>query len=331
MTVPMLQVSGLTTEFVTRRGIVHAVNDVSFTVDEGEIIGIVGESGCGKSASVRSILGLIRPPGRVVGGTARLLGEEIIGAPRKRLREMRGSQVGFVSQNPFGSLNPILKIRQQFHNVVNAHRKASKSETYELALSMLRSVGIQGPERVLDGYAFELSGGMAQRVVIALALVLDPRLVVADEPTTALDVTVQRQILELISSLVKGGNRSLLLVTHDLGVVAQYCDSVVVMYAGRVVETGPVADVFTRPLMPYTLDLLEAVPRRGTQLRNLRGRVPDLVHYPTGCPYKNRCRFAFEACLDVAPQVREIGGRRAVACHLDVEKEVPRLGAPDSG
>jgi oligopeptide/dipeptide ABC transporter ATP-binding protein len=260
-----------------------------------------------------------------VAGSARLRGDDLLQMSRRELREIRGSKVGFVGQNPFGSLNPILKIKRQFHNVVNAHRSTPRSETYELGLQMLRSVGIPGPERVLNGFAHELSGGMAQRVVIALAFVLDPPLLITDEPTTALDVTVQRQVLDLVRDLVREHDRSMLLVTHDLGVVAQYCDHVVVMYAGKIVESGPVSRVLARPLMPYTLDLLEAVPRRGTKLRNLRGRVPDLIEYPPGCPYATRCRLAFDRCAEQPPDLREVADDHRVACHLDVHEEVPKL------
>jgi peptide/nickel transport system ATP-binding protein len=326
----MLEVQNVTTRYVTRAGAVQAVNDVSFAVPQGEIVGIVGESGCGKSATIRSILGLIRPPGVVVGGKAILNGRDLLAMSRKQLQAVRGSDVGFVAQNPFGALNPILKIHKQFDNVIRTHRKGIKrSESRRLALGMLEQVGIPGPERVLDGYAHELSGGMAQRVVIAMALALDPGLVVADEPTTALDVTIQRQILDLMRDLVLQENRSMLLVTHDLGVVSQYCDRVVVMYAGKVVETGTVHEVFAAPAHPYTLALLESVPRRGEVIRALTGRVPDLINYPDGCPYRFRCRFAHDRCAEVAPVPEPLSGlpHRTASCHLppqEVISSVPR-------
>jgi ABC-type dipeptide/oligopeptide/nickel transport system ATPase component len=256
----MLTVSGLTTEFRTRVSGVRAIEDISFEVPQGVAVGLVGETGSGKSVTIRSILGLLPVSGRVIGGSARFEGTDLVRATRKELRGIRGRRIGFVAQNPFGSLNPVLSIEKQFANVIRAHRKMSRSAVRELALARLDSVQVRGPERVLRGYAHELSGGMAQRVVIALAMLHDPPLVIADEPTTALDVTVQRQILDLIDAQVSAGNRSLLLVTHDLGVVAQYCQRVVVMKAGSVVETGAVADVFTTPQHPYTKQLLAAVP-----------------------------------------------------------------------
>ena len=323
----MLSVRDLETRFVTRRGVVYAANGVSFDVGDGEIIGIVGESGSGKSVSISSVLGLIRPPGAVVGGTALFNGVDLLALPKRKLRHVRGAQIGFIAQNPFGALNPVLRIETQFANVTRAHGRASKAEIRSNALAMLRRVGIAGPERVLDGYAHELSGGMAQRVVIALALLLNPSLVVADEPTTALDVTVQRQILDLIAGLIREGQRSMLIVTHDLGVVAQYCDRVVVMYSGRVVEEGPVDTVFTRPLHPYTLALLRAVPRRGEPIHALGGRVPDLLSKPVGCAFRHRCAFAMPRCEAETPAIRPVAQARTVACHLDVEREVPALAA----
>ncbi|QQQ79482.1 ABC transporter ATP-binding protein [Saccharothrix sp. 6-C] len=256
----MLKVSGLTTEFRGRGRTVRAVRDISLEVPGGTAVGVVGETGSGKSVTIRSVLGLLPSYGRVVAGRAEFEGLDLITATRKQLRQVRGGRIGFVAQNPFGSLNPVLSIEKQFANVVRAHRKMSRSDIRDLALARLESVQVRGSERVLRGYAHELSGGMAQRVVIALAMVHDPPLVIADEPTTALDVTVQRQILDLIQAQVSAGNRSLLLVTHDLGVVAQYCQEVVVMKSGQVVESGPVARVFGEPAHDYTRQLLAAVP-----------------------------------------------------------------------
>lgn len=326
----VLEVEGLTTRFFTRRGAVQAVNDVSFSVPRRGITGIVGESGCGKSATIRSILGLVPSPGKVVAGQARLEGRDLLAMSPRELRDVRGSSIGFVAQNPFGALNPILRIRKQFHKVISSHRDVSQDESLEIAREQLRHVGIPGVDRVLDGYAHELSGGMAQRVVIGMALSLDPRLVIADEPTTALDVTIQRQILDLIRELVLSEDRSMLLVTHDLGVVAQYCDAVVVMYAGKVVETGPVRDVFAAPAHPYTLALLESVPRRGELLRALTGRVPDLINYPTGCPYRFRCSLADARCEVEAPvpEPLPLAPHRLASCLRDHEGVMASAARP---
>lgn len=258
----MLSVVDLQTQFATRRGLVHAVNGVSFEIEQGELVSIVGETGSGKSATINSILGLIRPPGRVVSGEAWFKGQDLLSLPQREFRRLRGSKIGYVPQNPFGSLNPILRIERQFQNVIRAHIPASRREVRERAFEKLNAVGLAGPARVLDGYAHELSGGMAQKVVIALAMVLDPKLLVADEPTTGLDLTVQRQIMDLIEQLVQGADRSLLLVTHDLGIAAHYCNRVIVMYRGRIVEEGLVSNVFRHPRHPYTQTLLQSVPQR---------------------------------------------------------------------
>jgi oligopeptide/dipeptide ABC transporter ATP-binding protein len=315
----ILSVRNIETQFSTRRGTVFAVNRVSFDVTDGEIVGLVGESGSGKSVTVRSVLRLIRPPGRIIGGSAEFEGADLHALSESRLRQIRGSGIGFVSQNPFGSLNPILPIERQFHNVIRAHRRTTRGESRRVALEALQSVGIAGPDRVLGGYAHELSGGMAQRVVIGIALVLRPRLLIADEPTTALDVTVQRQILDLIRDLARERRMAVLLVTHDLGVVAQYCQRVIVMYAGKVVEEGPVQHVFKRPAHPYTRALLDAVPRAGKPLAGVSAGPPRAVDYPTGCPYRERCTFAFARCATEAPALRVVGHQRSVSCHLDLE------------
>lgn len=317
-----LEVSNMRTEFRTKRGVVHAVNDVSFTVDRGEIVGVVGESGSGKSTMARSIIRLVRPPGEVVAGTAMLDGCDLLTMSRSELRQTRGRRIGFVAQNPFGALNPIYRIERQFSNIVQAHRKASRAEVRELGTRLLKATGIGDPERVMRGYAHELSGGMAQRVVIAMALSLDPALLIADEPTTALDLTVQRQLLDALQSLIRAdGARSMLLVTHDLSVVASYCDRVLVMYAGKIIEEGPTATVFTQPAHPYTAALLRAVPGTGAKPIALRGTVPDLVDYPRGCPYRTRCARASAQCLDEAPLPRLIAEDRTVGCHYPIEEQ----------
>jgi peptide/nickel transport system ATP-binding protein len=322
-----LQVRDIETRFRTPSGEVHAVNGVSFDVADGELVGIVGESGSGKSVTINTILGLIRAPNTISRGVAAFDGRDLIAMRSGDLRKIRGAEIGFIAQNPFGALNPVLRLSRQFENVVRAHRRVDRRTIRRQALDMLGHVGIHQPERVLDGYAHELSGGMAQRVVIAMALMLDPTLVVADEPTTALDVTVQKQILDLIAALVRERRRSMLMITHDLGVVANYCDRVVVMYCGRVMEDGPVGEVFRRPYHPYALALLRSVPRAGQALQTLGGRLPKLNAEPVGCLFRDRCPQSMDICARVAPPLREVSPGRKVACHLDVETEVPTLVA----
>lgn len=326
---PLLQVRDLYTQFDTSRGKVRAVEGVSFDVQRGEVVGIVGESGCGKSVTIRSILGLLPPPGKVASGSVKLDGKELVGLRNRDLRALRGASIGFVAQNPFGIFNPVLRIRKQFHIMMRTHdSKVTKDESYARASEMLAAVGIAGVDRVLNGYAHELSGGMAQRVGISMAMLLDPPLIIADEPTTALDVVVQRQILELIKGLVEKDQRSMLLVTHDLGVVAQYCQRVIVLYAGKTVEEGPVSEVFSKPAHPYTLGLLQGIPRPGKALISLKGRLPDLLNYPTGCPFKTRCQFVHDRCEVEEPKLRGADartGRRA--CHLDAQEVFSRDSA----
>jgi ABC-type dipeptide/oligopeptide/nickel transport system ATPase component len=254
-----LHVQDLVTEFHSRGGVTRALHGISFDVGANEVVGIVGESGSGKSTVVRSVIKLLMPPGRVMEGTAEFHGQDLIRLPERQIRHIRGKAIGFVAQNPFSALNPVVRIEKQFANIAKAHGLKADAELRSRALELLASSGVNEPERVIRGYAHELSGGMAQRVVIAMALYLNPRLVIADEPTTALDLTVQRQVLDTLTRLTKGSGRSMLIVTHDLGVVANYCDRVLVMYRGRIVEHGPVSEVFVHPKDPYTVSLLDSV------------------------------------------------------------------------
>lgn len=260
-----LHVRDLVTEFHSRSGVTRALHGISFDVGANEIVGVVGESGSGKSTVVRSVIKLLMPPGRVMEGTAEFHGEDLIRLPERQIRRVRGKEIGFVAQNPFSALNPVLRIEKQFANIAKAHGVKVDAGSRGRALDLLASSGVNDPERVMRGYAHELSGGMAQRVVIAMALYLNPRLVIADEPTTALDLTVQRQVMDTLSRLTKESGRSMLIVTHDLGVVANYCDRVLVMYQGSIVEHGPVSEVFVRPQDPYTVSLLNSVvqPKAG--------------------------------------------------------------------
>lgn len=251
----------LVTEFHSRDRVLRALHGISFDVGTSEIVGIVGESGSGKSTVVRSVIKLLMPPGRVMSGTAEFHGQDLIRLPERQIRQIRGKEIGFVAQNPFSALNPVVRIEKQFANIVKAHGLPVNSTSRERALELLASTGVNNPERVMRGYAHELSGGMAQRVVIAMALYLNPSLIIADEPTTALDLTVQRQVLDTLTRLTKDSGRSMLIVTHDLGVVSNYCDRVLVMHRGNIVEQGPVSEVFIRPRDPYTISLLDSVVR----------------------------------------------------------------------
>lgn len=312
-TEPVLDVRGLKVAFRGLRQTLHAVNGVDLQIGRGECLGLVGESGCGKSTAVRAMLGLIRPPGVITGGESGFQGKDLIALkPRERL-EVLGRDIGFITQNPFRVLNPVLPVYKQFRKMMAAHGlKPLAKESRELAAKALLDVGLRDPDRVLSGYAHQLSGGMAQRVCIAMSTLLKPELVVADEPTTALDVTVQREILDLLREKTAGG--ATLIVTHDLSVVAQYCDRVAVMYAGVVVEEGSTYDVFNRPTHPYTKALLASVPRRGADLYELGGTVANLFSEPTSCSFANRCSLVREVCRQQLPELLPLddsGHRRA--------------------
>jgi len=317
----LLCVEDLHTHFVTRdrddRVITaRALNGVSFTLEKGRILGLVGESGAGKSLTVTSVLGLLHPPARVVAGRAMFEGRDLLAMDRRAQAALRGSRVGFVVQSPKASLDPLARIGEQLVRVQRAHTKRSRAQAMERAEAILAAVGIPDPKRRLAAWPHEFSGGMAQRAVIALALVNEPHLLVADEPTTALDVTVQAQVLDMLSAQVRERGIGAILVTHDLGVVAQYCDDMAVMFAGKVVEQGPVAAVFRRPTHPYTAALLAATPER-LQLGHgarLGGPPPDLYNLPEGCFYSPRCARAADRCREVPPLWHD--GPHVAACHF---------------
>lgn len=316
----LLQVDDLRTVFHSSRGTVRAVNGVGFSLKRGELVGIVGESGCGKTATIRSIIGLLRPPGEVVGGSAFFEGDDLIAMQARQRRKLLGDRIGFVPQNPFSSMNPVMRIDRQFHRVIREHRDTTRADSLESARQMLQRAGIADPDRVLHGYPHQLSGGMAQRTVLSIAMCLSPDLIIADEPTTGLDVTVQRQILDLTLRLLEDENRAMLLVTHDLGVVAQYCSRVIVMYAGKVVESGPTTTVFANPTHPYTEMLLGAVPRRGKPLTEIRGRLPDLIDYPPGCPFYDRCPYQSDPrCQTEEPPLRPVGENHLAATFYGID------------
>jgi oligopeptide/dipeptide ABC transporter ATP-binding protein len=302
----LLEVKNLRTWFESQSGAIRAVDGVDFTVGMGRTLGIVGESGSGKSVTALSIMRLVDPPGRIQEGSSIVFdGRELTTLSERRLESIRGAEISMVFQEPMTSLNPVYNVGEQIAESVRIHRRADAKEARARALEMLEFVGIPEAARRMNDYPHQLSGGMRQRVMIAMALACDPKLIIADEPTTALDVTIQAQILELLAELRERLGMSILLITHDLGVVAEMCDDVVVMYAGRVVERGPVGDVFTTPQHPYTEALLQSIPMLGmTQaepLRVIRGSVPSPRDWPEGCRFRPRCDYAFEKCFELPP------------------------------
>ncbi len=334
----LLEVQDLRTWFAKEEGEVRAVDGVSFHVGEGEAVGLVGESGCGKTVTALSIAGLVPdPPGHIHGSSSiRLRGTELVGLPERRLRRFRGKEVAMVFQDPMSSLNPVRTVGSQISEVVRLHGRLGAREAKRRTVQLLREVEIPDPDTRYREYPHQLSGGMRQRVMIAMALSCEPSLLVADEPTTALDVTIQAQLLELLSGLRRERKMGLLLITHDLAVVAELCDRVVVMYAGKVVETGRVKDVFSQPAHPYTRGLLGSLPRIGSGRRRLApivGGVPDPAGWPSGCRFHPRCPHAWGRCSAELPSLRRRGGRAhgeewTVRCWLEEEPLEP---TPDVG
>ncbi len=325
MPAPLLEIDNLHTFFYTDTGVARAVDGVSLHVDAGETVGIVGESGCGKSVTALSILRLIRPPGRIETGSAiRFEGTDLLTLGERDIQRVRGNRIAMVFQEPMTALNPVFTVGNQIAEVARIHAGMSKREAMEKAIEMLTLVGIPAPEQRAHEYPHQLSGGMRQRVVIAMALVMNPALVIADEPTTALDVTIQAQILELLADLTRRLGTSILLITHDLGVVAENCTRVIVMYAGEVVEEALTADVFARAHHPYTEGLLAAMPRVGgsaDRLATIRGTVPPPTAWPAGCRFRERCAYAWDRCATEHPPLYQIGGGHISRCHLAVEPE----------
>ncbi|HEX4335557.1 MAG TPA: ABC transporter ATP-binding protein [Polyangiaceae bacterium] len=301
---PLLSVRGLSVHFLTGVGVVEAVDGVSYDVRRGETVAVVGESGCGKSVTALALLGLVpSPPGKVVGGEIRLEGESLLDATPERLREIRGDSVAMIFQEPMTSLNPVFTVGDQIAEVLAVHRDMPGDVARTEVIRLLALVGIAAPEQRVDEYPHQLSGGMRQRVMIAMALACGPKLLIADEPTTALDVTVQAQVLELLARLQRVLGMAILLITHDLGVVAETAHRVVVMYAGRVVEQGTATDVFARPQHPYTAGLFRSLPRLDTDeaLRPIEGSVPDALRFPSGCRFHPRCPYAMPVCREKTP------------------------------
>ncbi|MDN3682542.1 ABC transporter ATP-binding protein [Vibrio tapetis subsp. quintayensis] len=327
---PLLKVENLTVEFKTDKGVVRAINGASFEVMPGETIGIVGESGCGKSVSSLSIMGLVpSPPGRIVDGSIQFQGRELIGLSEKEYRKIRGNDISMIFQEPMTALNPVLKISTQMIDVIRNHNKVSKAEAKERAIEMLRTVGIPAPEQRVNEYPHQLSGGMRQRVMIAMALSCKPSLLLADEPTTALDVTIQAQVMKEMVRLQKELNMAVVLVTHDLGVVAESCKRVVVMYCGEVIEQGRVEDIFAKPKHPYTQGLLKSIPivrdKKIPRLPTIEGVVPDLFHLPNGCRFADRCDKVSAHCHQSSPKLLGESGHQ-VAC-FNYEDQRQLVGA----
>ena len=316
----VLEVAGLRTHFFTRAGVAKAVDDVSFPLARGEVLGLVGESGSGKSITGYSIMGLVDAPGRVVAGSIRLSGRELVGLPAEAMRRLRGNRVAMIFQDPMMTLNPVLRIDRQMTEAILAHQRVSRSAALARAREALVAVGIPSPDERLRAYPHQFSGGMRQRVAIAIAMLNRPDLIIADEPTTALDVTIQGQILHEMQKLTRDTGTALIWITHDLSVVAGLADSVCVMYAGRIVERGSCHDVLTSPAHPYTQGLLDSVPSRnprGTRLRQIPGMTPSLAALPEGCAFRERCTRASVACGE-APPMRPVAAPesgRAARCH----------------
>ncbi len=314
----ILEVRDLRTHFATDDGEFPAVDGVSFEVEAGRTLAIVGESGCGKSVTALAIMGLVpSPPGRIVGGSIRFDGRELIGLPKRQMQDLRGNGMAMIFQEPMSSLNPVFTIGEQIVEGLLRHRAIDREEATRRAIAMLKKVRIPAPEQRFHEHPHKLSGGMRQRAMIAMALACEPKLLIADEPTTALDVTIQAQILELMRALQHETGAAIILITHDLGVVAEVADEVVVMYAGRVVERAPVKDLFSQPQHPYTVGLLGSVPRldgEATRLAAIDGQVPNPLRRPTGCSFVDRCPFGDVLCRAAVPPLRDMGGGHRSAC-----------------
>ena len=319
----LLEVTDLKTQFPTRAGLVRAVDGVSFTIGEGELLGLVGESGCGKSITALSIMRLIYPPGKIVEGSIKFKGEELTKASDERLREIRGNDIAMIFQDPMTSLNPVYRVGEQIAEALRLHRKLDKKAAWNAAIDAMREVAIPSPERRVNDYPHQLSGGMRQRVMIAMALACDPELLIADEPTTALDVTIQAQILELLEELRRSRKLAVLLITHDLGVVAEVADRVCVMYTGKVVEESGVDELFADPKHPYTRGLLRSVPKltevgiaKAERLQTIEGTVPSPTNLPFGCHFAPRCEHRMEVCVSGYIPLTELESGVKVRCVL---------------
>ncbi len=324
MSTPLLDIQDLQTYFYTRAGVVKAVNGISLTINKGEVIGIVGESGSGKSVTGFSIMGLVDQPGKIAGGSIKFKGRELVGQAENEWRSFRGNEVAMIFQDPMMTLNPVLRIDTQMIEAIRAHEKVSKAEARRRSIEALAMVGIPSPEERIKAYPHQFSGGMRQRVAIATGLLNNPDLIIADEPTTALDVTIQAQILSEMQKLCKKTDMALMWITHDLTVIAGLAHRVAVMYAGTIIEEGPVQDVLDAPLHPYTEGLIGSVPsrnKRGEPLYQIPGMTPSLIDLPEGCPFRMRCPRASDQCLEVPPVTVLDDGRKVCCFHPGKENQ----------
>ena len=319
----LLEVKNLKTSFFTDAGEVKAVNDISFTLDRGKVLGIVGESGSGKSVTAYSIMQILAGTGKIVGGSVKLDGQELVGAGEKVMKNVRGNKISIIFQDPMTSLNPTYTIGRQLMEAIMLHTERNRKEAYDRAVEMLRLVNINEPEKRMKQYPFEHSGGMRQRVMIAMALACEPDILIADEPTTALDVTIQAQILELMSNLQKELGMAIIMITHDLGVVAQMCDEVIVMYAGSICEQGTADEIFYNPCHEYTKGLMRSIPTAdtaGQKLHPITGTPIDLLNMPEGCPFAPRCENAMKICIHHRAEWMLINQDHAATCWMNVKK-----------
>lgn len=316
----LLQVKGLKTYFKTKYGIVKAVDDISFNINEREILAIVGESGCGKSVTATSLINLINDPGYIESGEVIYQGNDILKESKNRIRELRGNEISMIFQEPMTSLNPVLTIGEQITETLRLHKTMSKKEAYDKALDLIDKVGIPRGREIIHSYPHQLSGGMLQRIMIAIAISCDPKLIIADEPTTALDVTIQAQILELLKKVRDEFGTAIILITHDLGIVAEVADNVAVMYAGKIIEEGTVVEILMKPSHPYTEALLKSKPIIGekvNRLYSIRGHVPNLINMKESCYFCDRCEKGIEICKNKIPKLTNVKENHNVACWLN--------------
>jgi len=320
----LLSVNKLKTHFLTPEGVIRAVDDVSFKIDKGKVLGLVGESGCGKSVTALSLMRLIPQPGRIISGEIFFDGRDLLKLGNEEIRKLRGNRMAMVFQDPMTSLNPVFTIGNQISEIFRVHKGLKRSEAMNKAQFLLQRVGIPDPSRRIKEYPHQLSGGMKQRVMIAMAISCEPSLIIADEPTTALDVTIQAQILRLLRELIETSNTALILISHDLGVIAEMADEVAIMYAGKIVEYANTADLFAAPLHPYTIGLLQSIPRgeeKKKRLQTIEGSVPRLTDLPKGCMFNPRCKYVVEQCRRDEPELVDSGGGHLVRCWVDVKKQ----------